>query len=193
MAFSIAFLLIAAPIILGNRPIVILSGSMEPAYPVGSITYYKAAPFESISVGDAVTFKMSDGGELATHRVTAIDAKSQSFTMKGDANPSEDPNPLPFGEVVGKTLQFRIPYVGYIQQYVWGHWYLIVMAGVILLLNMLFGSIEESSNNKKITPEGAASESGENISGRRKEKAPDEKIKKKKKRAGSAEEFFSDF
>jgi len=53
-----AALAIAAPILFGYRPVAVLSGSMEPAYPVGSIIYYKAADFNEINAGDAVTFKI---------------------------------------------------------------------------------------------------------------------------------------
>ena len=33
------YLLIAAPMLAGYRPVVVLSGSMEPAFPVGSVIY----------------------------------------------------------------------------------------------------------------------------------------------------------
>ena len=35
------YLLIAAPMLAGYHPVVVLSGSMEPTYHVGSIIYYK--------------------------------------------------------------------------------------------------------------------------------------------------------
>ena len=39
----IALVLILAPMVVGYKPVVVLSGSMEPTYPVGSLIYYKAA------------------------------------------------------------------------------------------------------------------------------------------------------
>ena len=64
-----AYLLIAAPLILGYHPVVVLSGSMEPAFPVGSIIYYKETPCDKIQAGEIITFHAGDGGSLVTHRV----------------------------------------------------------------------------------------------------------------------------
>ena len=58
----IGFLAIAAPMVLGYHPVVVLSGSMEPTYHVGSVIYYKATPFEQINVGDPITFVGAEGG-----------------------------------------------------------------------------------------------------------------------------------
>jgi len=35
----IALVLILAPMVVGYKPVVVLSGSMEPTYPVGSLIY----------------------------------------------------------------------------------------------------------------------------------------------------------
>lgn len=196
MFFSIVFLLVTAPILLGNKPILILSGSMEPNYPVGCITYYKKVPFESIAVGDAVTFEMASGGELATHRITEINMERRSFVTKGDANPSADPNPLSYERVVGKTSRVVIPYIGYMQQYIVERWYLLALAGIVLLINMLLSGFEEkdSLESTAVTDPPNASEKSHsvladaNVFG-------DEKIEmtRKLKKIGSAEEFFKDF
>ena len=106
-------LLLIAPLVAGYHPVVVLSGSMMPNYPVGSVTYYKSAAYEDISVGDAITFRIGDGQELATHRVTAKDDAAQSFTTKGDHNETEDANPVSYSQVAGKTTGLAVPYVGY--------------------------------------------------------------------------------
>lgn len=109
-----AGLLIAAPMVAGYRPVVVLSGSMEPTYHVGSIIYYKEAPFEQITQGDPITFHAGDGGSLITHRVVEKSEMNREFVTKGDANESADPNPVSYSNVAGKTSKLTIPYAGYL-------------------------------------------------------------------------------
>lgn len=109
----IAYLMIAAPFLAGYRPVVVLSGSMEPTYHVGSIVYYKETPFERIEEGDAITFQAGSDGALVTHRVVEKQAISQTFVTQGDANDGPDPNPVSYNQVVGKTAKWTVPYAGY--------------------------------------------------------------------------------
>lgn len=144
----IAVLLLIAPIVIGDMPVRILSGSMEPAYPVGSITYYhQNANFEDFAVGDAVTFLFGDGGSLATHRIIAIDESSRSFTTKGDSNNSQDASQLPFERVKGKTASFAIPYAGFLVAF-FQKWYVIASMAVIFILNFLLGGDNNKSREK---------------------------------------------
>ncbi|MCI9105138.1 MAG: signal peptidase I [Lachnospiraceae bacterium] len=107
-------LLIAAPMVAGYRPVVVLSGSMEPTYHVGSIIYYKEASFEQIAQGDPITFHSEEGGTLITHRVVEKSEINREFVTKGDANKTVDPNPVSYGNVAGKTSKLTIPYAGYL-------------------------------------------------------------------------------
>ena len=92
-ACILCYLLIASPMIAGYKPVVVLSGSMEPTYHVGSVIYYKHTAFANIQVGDTITFRAGTDG-MVTHRVTSKSELSRTFTTKGDANPSEDPSPV---------------------------------------------------------------------------------------------------
>lgn len=112
-----AYLLIAAPLAVGFRPVVVLSGSMEPTYHVGSIIYYKAASFDRIENGDPITFRAGEDGSLVTHRVVEKQEISQEFITKGDANNTADPNPVPYSHVVGKAAAVSIPLAGYFVTY----------------------------------------------------------------------------
>ena len=145
-AVIIAALAIAAPFLLGYRPVVVLSGSMEPVYPVGSIIYYKQASFEEIQVGDAITIKIGDGA-LATHRVLEKNETDRTFITKGDNNPSPDQEPVPFDRVVGRATSFAIPFAGYMTSFV-QRWYVIAGMGLILLLDMVLGSLSKEDDEK---------------------------------------------
>jgi len=128
-----AFLLIASPLVAGYRPVVVLSGSMEPTYHVGSVIYYKQAPFEAIAEGDPVTFRVGEDGALVTHRVVEKREDTQEFVTKGDANETADPSPVAFRSIVGKAAGFTIPYAGYLVT--WGKRpaVIAVVAGILLL------------------------------------------------------------
>ena len=131
-AVIIAYVLIAAPMVAGYKPVVVLSGSMEPAYNVGSVIYYKSTPFEQIKEGDAITFKAGEDA-LVTHRVTTKNEISRTFVTKGDANPSEDANPVDAANVIGRASELSIPYAGYFISYGKQLPVIIAMAAVIII------------------------------------------------------------
>lgn len=133
----LGFLAIAAPLVLGYHPVVVLSGSMEPTYHVGSVIYYKAASFEDINVGDPITFVGAEGGAMVTHRVIEKDESARAFGTEGDANGSPDPGMVPYTNVVGKASKISIPYGGYFVNYgkqpiVIGIMVLILLAGTVV-------------------------------------------------------------
>lgn len=111
VAAIIAYIMIAAPIIAGYRPVIVLSGSMEPNYPVGCITYYHPCDFSELQAGDAVTFNAGDS--MVTHRIVKKNELSGNVETKGDNNPTQDPNPVDMNDIVGKTVEFKIPFAGY--------------------------------------------------------------------------------
>lgn len=134
LIFGILF--IAAPMVSGYKPVVVLTGSMEPLYPVGTVIYYKPAAFENIQVDDVISFSKSDDAKsVVTHRVFSIDTKRQRITTKGDANENPDPSPIAYADVKGKVMKYHLPYVGYAVQYAQN--YFVIGAVFILLLAKL--------------------------------------------------------
>ena len=140
MVLIIGILLVAAPIILGFKPVMVLSGSMEPQFHVGSVIYYKQTPFEDIEVGDSITFQARNEGDLITHRVIEKDDLLMEFATQGDANSTPDPNPVSYDRVVGKALEFCIPYAGYVIAYC-RQIPIIIALGSILVLNMVLDGL----------------------------------------------------
>jgi signal peptidase I len=115
IAAIVLYVAIAAPIVLGYRPVVVLSGSMEPTYPVGSVIYYHKCSFDELSAGDAITFQAE--GALVTHRINTVNEISRTVVTQGDNNLSEDPVPVEENEIIGKATKFAIPYAGYFVNY----------------------------------------------------------------------------
>ena len=48
----IAVLVVVVPMVTGSRPLTVLTGSMEPAYPPGTLVIVKPTPVEDIRLGD---------------------------------------------------------------------------------------------------------------------------------------------
>ena len=104
--------------LMGLQLFVVLSGSMEPTYPVGSVIYVGKAEADQIQSGDVITFRLENGA-VATHRVTEVLQESDGlqFRTKGDANPVEDAQPVSANQIIGKPL-FCVPYLGRLSSYI---------------------------------------------------------------------------
>lgn len=142
--FALAVLLAGVRLI-GLTPYTVLSGSMEPAYPVGSMLYVKKIQPEQIQIGDPITFYMSSGGTVATHRVIAIDQENRQFTTKGDANDAADGSPVGFQSLIGKPV-FSIPQLGIFSAWVStppGLYIALCTAAGIVLLVLLSGLFQK--------------------------------------------------
>ena len=116
----LAILLVGVRVV-GLKPFVVLSGSMEPDYPTGSLIYVKETdPFE-LETGDVITFMLNEQ-TVATHRVVGIvpdeeDTSVIRFRTKGDANDFEDGTLVHYKNVIGKPV-FMIPLLGYVSNYI---------------------------------------------------------------------------
>ncbi len=128
--------LLAGVRVVGLTPFAVLSGSMEPAYHVGSLIYVQKTDPANIQVGDPITFVLNEELQVATHRVIKIDAQNQYFYTKGDANNAPDAMPVHFQNLLGKPV-FTIPQLGYASSFLntrSGTILAITAAAVILIL-----------------------------------------------------------
>lgn len=151
IAVIVMYMAIAAPLIMGFRPVVVLTGSMQPTFPVGSIVYYHKCAFEDLQEGDPITFKAEDA--LVTHRITTVNGISRTVVTKGDNNPTEDPAPVEENQIVGKTTKFAIPFAGYFVTYGKKPVAIALMAAILLinyvLENLCSGQKGEKKDEKK--------------------------------------------
>jgi signal peptidase len=114
LGFGLGLLLvIPGPLAVGMRPLVVLSGSMEPTLHVGDVTVGERIAPKEARVGDIVTFR-AGSGRLTTHRLRAVyrDANGHfAFTTKGDANNAVERWSLPPDGQLSRTV-YRVPAVG---------------------------------------------------------------------------------
>ncbi len=125
--------------IFGVQVYSVISGSMEPEYPVGSLIYVKEVKDPlTIKAGDVITYVLSNETP-STHRVVRVDAENQFFYTKGDANDAEDGAPVHFRNLIGTPI-FKIPYLGYVAFYIQnppGMYIAIAISAILLILVFL--------------------------------------------------------
>ena len=98
---------------LGVRPFITMSGSMEPKIKTGSLCFVNTkASFYDMEVGDIIAFETASGA-MVTHRVIREEDRGLVLVTKGDNNDVEDGPTTTVDNFRGETL-FSIPYVGYI-------------------------------------------------------------------------------
>jgi signal peptidase len=100
----------------------VLTGSMTPSIPVGSVVLVRPVDPGTLHVGDVITYQKQPGKpEYITHRITAIHTGTTPVTLttKGDANRGADPWSVPVTSVRGRVL-FHVPYLGTVRNAVSG-------------------------------------------------------------------------
>ena len=103
--------LLVGPVLLGYTELAVLTGSMQPTLPVGSLIYIKEADPAQLQVGDVITYQL-EGDTMVTHRVVENVPEENYLITQGDAN--EDPDgQIAYDQIVGK-MEFHIPWLGYI-------------------------------------------------------------------------------
>ncbi|CUR54683.1 Signal peptidase I [metagenome] len=111
------------PRVAGATPYVILTGSMEPAMPPGTLVVAKPVDPEKIGVGTVVTYQLKSGEPtVVTHRVTQVGITSTGqyrLTTQGDANNTPDEKLVRPVQIRGERWYY-VPYVGYVTNLVTG-------------------------------------------------------------------------
>jgi signal peptidase I, archaeal type len=90
--------------VLGYKPVIIKTGSMEPTLKTDCLIIIKKAEFDDLKVGDIITYQMDSGEEkkFVTHRI--VDKAASSIQTKGDANESIDGYILTEKEIRAKVV-----------------------------------------------------------------------------------------
>jgi len=101
----------------------VLTGSMEPTYPVGSLIYVKKlSANDTLNLQDVITFQMDNRGTIATHRIVELVPDENNpvvmkYRTKGDANDVVDSNLVDRSRILGKVA-FCVPGLGNVAEYI---------------------------------------------------------------------------
>lgn len=121
---SLLFLFLAIAVFVGIssrtslaavRSFVVLTGSMQPALPVGSVVF--STPSLSYEVGDIITFK-NQAGQTVTHRLVAksVSIPANIYKTAGDANSVPDGELITGSQILGKVV-YTLPYLGHLASF----------------------------------------------------------------------------
>lgn len=117
----IIYLLIFIPSFFGYKPLVVISGSMEPTLKVGGILYYEKVEIDELDEGDILVYQNRDN--IISHRI--VDVIENKFITKGDMNNSEDNILIDESVILGKGTNWSIPILGYYADYIYSHKYIL--------------------------------------------------------------------
>lgn len=107
----------------GGTPFTILTGSMQPGMPPGTLVVVTPVSADEIGIGTIVTYQLNSGEHgVVTHRVVSIgyDGSGQkTFTTQGDANTIPDARPVLPVQIRGQHW-YHVRYLGYVSSAITG-------------------------------------------------------------------------
>jgi signal peptidase I len=114
---------VAVPRLAGATPYTVLTGSMRPHYPPGTLLVVRPVDPEDVLIGDVITFQLESGrSAVASHRVIGVGRAADGelqYVVKGDANAVRDEEPVRAVQVRGR-LWYAVPYLGYVNNVLTG-------------------------------------------------------------------------
>lgn len=126
------YLLVFIPSFFGHKPLVVISGSMEPTLKVGGILYYHEQDINDFKHDDILVYKTTK--HIISHRI--VNQTETGFITKGDANNSIDETEINNSQVLGKGTNWSIPYIGYYADYIYNHKYLLFISVAIIIVDL---------------------------------------------------------
>ena len=150
--FVILAILLVGVRIFGIDILTVLSPSMEPKYPTGSLIYLVDVDPAKLEVEDVITYRISEK-TTATHRIKEIipdedDPSIVRFRTKGDNNDDYDGSLVEFEQVEGKVI-FCIPLLGHLAMYIQRPPGLYVAIGTALAIIFLVMIVDTVTDDKK--------------------------------------------
>jgi signal peptidase len=116
LVLGVAAAVIGVPALVGGSAMTVLTQSMEPKLPPGTLVVIRPTAVDDIQVGDVITYQIHSGeAAVVSHRVmskTYADGEL-TFVTKGDNNDEVDPDPVRPVQVRG-TLWYSLPLLGWV-------------------------------------------------------------------------------
>lgn len=140
------------PKIMGGQIYTVISGSMEPAIPVGSLVYVEGIAPEDVLENDVIAFYGGrDANAIITHRVVENRIIMGEFITKGDANQTNDMNPVQYDNLLGR-VEWSVQEVGVIAQVLTSMEGKITagsLIGLAVILHVIAAVLEKNKENEK--------------------------------------------
>lgn len=116
----------------------VLTPSMEPELPVGSMIVVLPTDYGDLKKGDDITYVRDESLTLVTHKIVEKDDRTQYLTTRGITNDMND-RPTSYENVVGKVC-LCIPLLGYLLiwiETVWGKITAVVAVTALTTLSLM--------------------------------------------------------
>ena len=145
-------ILLAGVKIVGIDMLTVLSPSMEPDYPTGSLIYLVEVDPSELQVEDVITYRIAKD-TTATHRIKEIvpdefDPSISRFRTKGDNNEDFDGKLVDFDQVEGQVV-FCIPQLGRLATYIQSPPGIYVAIAVTLAIIFFVMTVDMVTDDKK--------------------------------------------
>ena len=114
---AVLVLAVVLPRVTGARPYVVLTGSMRPQLPPGTLVVVRPVPTSQLTAGKVVTYQLRSGEpDVVTHRIVALgyDGRGRRvFQTQGDANPVPDASWVHPEQIRGERW-YSVPWIGHV-------------------------------------------------------------------------------
>ena len=151
------------PKVIGVNVYEVVTSSMAPELPVGSVVYVQTCKADEVLVGDIISFYVgTDEENIISHRVVETSVGEQGdffFITKGDANSDIDDVPVDIKHFVGK-VKFKINNISWLVRLFDTSTGIIVLIGLIIISLCL--NIASDLINKKVSSESNNNNSNNN-------------------------------
>jgi signal peptidase len=148
IVLGVAALAIVIPALVGGTALTVLTQSMEPKFPPGTLIIIRPTPIDQIKIGDVLTYQIkSNEPAVVSHRVISrsVDTKGRTTLItKGDNNDLPDASPVQKVQIKG-TLWYSIPWLGYVNNLVGGQGRTLLIPLVAIALFVYAGYMVMSS------------------------------------------------
>ena len=137
------------PDVMGYKPMIVLSGSMETSIYTGDLVVVKMVDAKVLKEEDVIAFR-NDANTVTTHRITEIVEENgeKLFRTKGDNNNVVDSKLVEAKDIEGIYL-FRIPKLGKLLMTLKEPTSLVVILLSILVVGLIWLHIIDKKENKE--------------------------------------------
>ena len=161
---ALAAVIILIPKLSNAVPLTVLTSSMEPSLPPGTLIIVKPTDPDTLAVGDVVTYQIRSGEpEVITHRIISVtvgSAGGRSFELQGDNNSDPDVDAVMPEQIQG-TVWYSVPLVGHANNFMNGEARsFIIPVGAVLLFSyagyQIASGLAQAAKKRRPVPAGGS-------------------------------------
>jgi signal peptidase len=159
---GLGIVVVGVPALTGSTPLTVLTSSMEPTLPPGTLVVVRPTSVGDIRIGDVVTYQLTPNKPaVVSHRVIEVRSISTGETeliTRGDNNGAADPSPVTSGQVRG-IVWYSVPLVGWLSLLIGQHgsWLMPVVGAALLAYAAFLGLSSLAVRRRKSRKAAAAS------------------------------------